>query len=377
MSGARTYLDWNATAPLHPEARAAMLAALDEIGNPSSVHAEGRRARAIVEAARESVAALVGAGADDVYFTSGATEANNWVLRSGWSTIFRAEIEHDSVLRAADASGARIVTLPTSRDGVVAVEPVVVEQHSGPSPLGRGLVALQIANNETGVVQPVAATAALASGHGLRVLVDGVQAPGRIEIDVNRQGIDYLTLSAHKLGGPKGVGAVVARPGAPLSPLIVGGGQESRQRAGTENVAGIAAFGAAAAAARRETSVAADCLARLRGGLEAGIAAVTPDAVIIGAGAPRLVNTSCFALPGRRAEVLVAALDLAGIAVSAGAACSSGKVGRSRVLEAMGFASELVEGAIRVSLGRTTTEQDIAAFLAAWQSVADIRRRAA
>lgn len=377
MSGTRTYLDWNATAPLHPEARAAMMAALDEIGNPSSVHAEGRRARSIVEAARESVAALVGAAADDVYFTSGATEANNWVLRSGWSTIFRAEIEHDSVIRAADASGARIVTLPTSRDGVVAVEPVVVEQLSGPSPLGRGLFALQIANNETGVLQPVAATAALASAHGLRVLVDGVQAPGRIEIDFDGQGIDYLTLSAHKLGGPKGVGAVVARQGAPLAPLIVGGGQESRQRAGTENVAGLAGFGAAAAAARREISVAADRLASLRGRLEAGIAAVTPDAVIIGAGAPRLANTSCFALPGRRAEVLVAALDLAGIAVSAGAACSSGKVGRSRVLEAMKLAPDLVEGAIRVSLGRTTTEQDIAAFLVAWQSVADIRRQAA
>jgi cysteine desulfurase len=377
VNGQRTYLDWNATAPLRPEARDALVAALDEAGNPSSVHAEGRRARALVEAARAEVAALAGADVDDVYFTSGATEGNSWVLRSGWDTIVRADIEHDSVIRPSEASGARIVTVPTSSDGTVTPEGVEKAIH-GLEQLGRALIAVQLANNETGVVQPVAEIAAIAKSRGFPVLTDAVQAAGRIELDMDRLGASYLVLSAHKLGGPKGVGALIARPGWPLAPLIAGGGQERRQRGGTENVAGIAAFGAAAKAARCDAeSVAANRMAGLRARLEAGIALITPQAVIVGGTATRLPNTTCIAVPGRRAEVLVAALDLAGIAVSAGAACSSGKVGRSRVLEAMGVQSEIADGAIRVSLGHATTENDISAFLAAWQSVAHVRRQAA
>lgn len=377
MSGRRTYLDWNATAPLRPEAREALLSALDEIGNPSSVHAEGRRARALVEAARVEIAALVGADPDDVFFTSGASEGNSWVLRSGWDVVARADLEHDSVLRAAEASSARIVTLPSQDNGSVPAD-AMRQLVPGAGTADRAIVALQLANNETGVVQPVSEIAAMASSQGLHVLSDAVQAAGRIDVDMADLGVSYLTLSAHKLGGPKGVGALVARPGAPLVPLIVGGSQERRQRAGTENVAAIVAFGAAAAAAGRDLATGAvDRIAALRARLEGEIAAVTPQAVIVGADAPRLPNTSCIALPGRRAEVLVAALDLAGIAVSAGAACSSGKVGRSRVLEAMGLAPEIADGAIRISLGHTTTENDIAAFLRAWQSVAQVHRQAA
>ena len=378
MSRQRTYLDCNATEPLRPEAREALLAALETAGNPSSVHAEGRAARALVEDARREVAALVGADADDVYFTSGASEGNAWVLASGWDTIVAADIEHDSVLQAADAAKSRRVRLPVGSDGVVRPEAVSAALQGAER--GRILLALQLANNETGVVQPVAEICSLAKTYGFSVLCDAVQAGGRIAIDMPRLGVDYLVLSAHKLGGPKGVGAVVAGPSAPsLSPLIPGGGQERRQRGGTENVAGIAGFGAAARAVRRDLSRGAgERMARLRSGLEAGLLAITPDAVIVGANAaPRLPNTTCVALPGRRAEVLVAAFDLAGIAVSAGAACSSGKVGRSRALDAMGLDGAVVEGAIRVSLGHATTEDDIAAFLAAWQSVAPSRRRAA
>ena len=377
MSGRRTYLDWNATAPLRAEARDALLSAIDEFGNPSSVHAEGRRARALVEAARVEVAALVGADAENVYFTSGASEGNSWVLRSGWDAIISSGIEHESILRAAELAAKRIVTLPTQADGTVATEVVSQAALDVETP-HRAIVALQSANNETGVVQPVADVAAVATARGLHVLTDAVQAGGRLDIDVAELGVSYLTLSAHKLGGPKGVGAVIVRPGAPLIPLIAGGGQERRQRAGTENVAGIAAFGAAATAARRDVaSGIADRMALLRNSLEEQVASATPQTIVIGLGAPRLPNTSCIALPGRRAEVLVAALDLAGIAVSAGAACSSGKIGRSRVLEAMGLAPGIADGAIRISLGHTTTENDIAAFLGAWQSVARVCRQAA
>ena len=377
MKRPRTYLDWNATAPLRPEARDAMIAALDVVGNPSSVHAEGRRARGLIERAREQVAGLVGADPRDVYFTSGASEAHSWVLRSGFDTVLRAGCEHDSVLSAAAASGARIVELPVARNGVVAVEAVAREALCGGTLLGRTLVALQLANNETGVIQDVAAVVEFARGHGLHVLCDTVQAAGRIPVDVASLGADYVTLSGHKLGGPKGVGALVARSGAPRTQLISGGGQERRQRAGTENVAGIAGFGAAAVAAGRDLARGARHMEGLRARLEADLLVMTPDMVVVGAGAPRLPNTSCVAVPGRLSEVLVAGLDLSGVAVSAGAACSSGKVGRSRVLEAMGCEGPVAAGAIRVSLGPTTTDKDIAAFLAAWHAMTAVGRSAA
>jgi cysteine desulfurase len=273
-------------------------------------------------------------------------------------------IEHDSVLAPALASSATIISLPVSSDGVVDIASAAV-------PLARAakgaLLTVMAANNETGVVQPIADAVALAREHGAAVHIDAVQAPGRISVDFAALGADTLALSAHKLGGPLGVGALVMRE-AP-SALVKGGGQERRRRGGTENVAGIAGFGAAAEAVLREND-AAQRMQKLRDALEDGVLRATPHAVIVGGKAARIANTSCIALPGSSAETLVIKLDLAGIAVSAGAACSSGKVAASHVLDAMGYAPEIARAAIRVSLGPQTSEQDIAAFLAAWQKVA-------
>ena len=367
MKTARTYLDWNATAPLRPEAREAMLRALDLIGNPSSVHAEGRAARRLIEDAREQVAALAGARPHEVIFTSGATEANNMVVRSGWDAIFAAGIEHDSVLAPIRASGARHVSIAVGSGGVTAIadcEAMFVAKLGA----GRSLATLQMANNETGVIQPVASLAGIARSHGVLVHTDATQAVGRVPVSFAELGVDYLSFSSHKLGGPKGVGALVAREDAPLSPWLTGGGQERRQRAGTENVAAIAGFGAAAVAAKAALGSWAG-VAALRDHLEAELCRITPDVVIVGRDAPRLANTSCIACGRRAAETLVTALDLAGIAVSAGAACSSGKVAASHVLEAMGLYPAMTRAAIRVSIGPTTTDNDIAAFLAAWENI--------
>ena len=375
---ARTYLDYNATAPLHPNARAAMVAALDAGGNPSSAHAEGRAARGIVEAARISVARLVGAKPSEIVFTSGASESNAWVMSQPWDTIFVSGIEHDSVLAPARANGAEIVPLSAASDGVSRVEEIA-ERVFRSGVHGRALVALQMANNETGVIQPVAETAAFAREHGIFTHTDAVQAAGRVAIDFASLGVDTLSLSAHKLGGPKGIGALVIRDHLDLAPLIRGGGQERRRRAGTENLSAIAGFGAAAEAALAGLANVAR-IAALRDDLERDVRAIAPDAIIIGQGAPRLCNTSAIAMPGKQAETLVIRLDLAGVAVSAGSACSSGKVGRSHVLEAMGLGPEglgpgdlgpeISGSTIRVSLGPTTTREDIAAFLAAWKTIA-------
>ena len=373
MSLPRTYLDWNATAPLRPEARAAWVAALDLVGNPSSPHAEGRRVRAVVEDAREEVAALVGARSAEVVFTSGGTEANNAILAGGWDAIFLTGLEHDSVRAPARNSKARVVELPVGASGVV--RSAVLDGHAQPMRGRRALVSLQMANNETGVLQPVARVAAMAKAHGLSIHTDAVQAAGRIAVDFETLGVDFLSLSAHKLGGPKGVGALVIRESASLPAYIAGGGQERRRRAGTENVPAIAGFGAAARAAGRDLA-AMHRVRVLRDRLEAGIRALTPAAVVVGAEAERLPNTTNVALPGTSAETLVIALDLAGVAVSAGAACSSGKVGTSHVLEAMGLEPGLARRAIRVSLGWGSTERDVAAFLEAWSHVAARRERA-
>jgi cysteine desulfurase len=372
MNAGRTYLDWNATAPLRPEARAGVVAALDLVGNPSSPHAEGRRARAVVEDARESVASLVGARPSEVVFTSGGAEANNAIFTAGWTTVLVAGIEHDSVLAPARASGARIMELPVASTGVVPADRAADLMRGAREP-GPALLSLQLANNETGVLQPVAAIAALAREHGLLVHTDAVQAVGRVPVDMRSLGVDFLTLSAHKIGGPKGIGALVIRDGASLPALIRGGGQERRRRAGTEAVAAIAGFGAAAQAAQRDLAGMARVRA-LREQLEAEVLGLAPDAVIVAAGADRLPNTSSIALPGTAAETLVIALDLAGIAVSAGAACSSGKVGASHVLEAMDVAPGIARAAIRVSLGWSSTQADVAAFVEAWAHVA-VRRR--
>ena len=371
MNRARTYLDWNATAPLRREAQAAMLAALDVVGNPSSPHAEGRRARAIVEDAREQVAALLGARASEVVFTSGGTEGNNAVLAAGWNKILLAGIEHDSVLAPARNSRARLVDLPVDDDGVVVREELSRALASASE--GPALLTLQLANNETGVLQPVAGVAAEAKQHGLAVHTDAVQAAGRVPIDVASLGVDYLTVSAHKLGGPQGTGALVFRGRRALSPLISGGGQERRRRAGTESVAAIAGFGAAAQAARRELAQMAR-VGRLQAWLESQVRSITPEAIIIAEGAARLPNTTDLALPGASAETLVIQFDLAGIAISAGAACASGKVGASHVLAAMGLSAELAGAAIRISLGHGSTQADVARFLDAWTHLAAKRR---
>lgn len=374
MSRLRTYLDWNATAPLRSEARTAMVSALDIVGNPSSPHAEGRKARALIEDAREQVAVLVGAKPAEVVFTSGGTEANNAALAGGWDAILAAGIEHDSVLAPARNTRALLIELAVDCNGVVDRDGLAAA--FAQASCGRALLTLQIANNETGVLQPVADVARDAKVLGIAVHTDAVQAAGRVEIDIGALGVDYLSLSAHKLGGPKGIGAIVMRGQAALPPLISGGGQERRRRAGTENVAAIAGFGAAAEAARRDL-VDMRQVQALRDGLEAQLRAAVPEAVIVAEGAPRLPNTTSVALPGASAETLVIALDLAGIAVSAGAACSSGKVGASHVLSAMGLEPRLARAAIRISLGHASTAEDVASFLAAWSHIAVTRRERA
>ncbi len=377
MSGRRTYLDYNASAPLRVEARAAMLSVLELVGNPSSVHAEGRKARAVIEQARLDVAALAGARAADVVFTSGGSEANATVLAGGWQTIVLSALEHDSVRASAKVGGARVIEVPVCADGIfdagAFADRVLAADIAG---FGRTLVSLQLANNETGVIQPVAEVAAFARAHGFSVHCDAVQAPGRMAVDCAALGADYLTVSAHKLGGPKGAGALVIVAGAPLKPLVAGGGQERGRRAGTENIAAIAGFGAAARSARDDLRTIARVRA-LRDRLEAGIAASTPAAVIIGRDAPRLPNTTCVAIAGLTAETAVIRLDLAGVSVSAGAACSSGKVGASAALTAMGLKPELARSAIRLSLGHQTADDDVAAFLAAWTTLTSAHQRAA
>jgi cysteine desulfurase len=364
----RLYLDHNASAPLRPEARAAMNAALDVAGNPSSVHSEGRAARAIIETAREQVARLVNAKPAEVVFTGSATESNNTVAAAGWDNVFIAGIEHASVALPVRESGAKVFEVPVGADGVAEVGAIADAVLRGSDLPGRTLVTLQIANSETGVLQPVADTAAFAREHGFFAHSDGVQAAGRIEVDFEALGVDALSLSSHKLGGPQGVGVLVIRDGVSLTPLLKGGGQERRRRAGTENVAGIAGFGAAAEAARAELGNAGKVRA-LRDRLEAGVQEISPNAIVIGRDVARLPNTSNIAIEGLRAETLVIKFDLAGIALSAGSACSSGKVGASEVLRAMGIPAQLAQGAVRVSLGAATSEADIDRFLAAWAQI--------
>lgn len=360
----RVYLDYNATAPMLPEAKAAMIAAFDVTGNPSSVHAEGRKVRGIVETAREQVAALIGAKPSEIVFTSGASEANAWALSQLFDTIFVSGIEHDSVLANARHSKANIIDIPAGSDGVAKIEEVARHWLTRTDIGKRVAVALQMANNETGVVQPVVELAEFAREHGMFMHTDAVQAAGRIAIDFASLPVTTLAISAHKFGGPEGIGALVIRDHVDLEPLIRGGGQERRRRAGTENVAAIAGFGAAAEAARARL-LAMPKLEAMRDRFETELLRIAPGAVIVGRGAPRLANTSCVAFPGRSAESLLIKLDLAGISISAGAACSSGKVGVSHVLSAMGLDERIAKSAIRVSLGPDTRDDELAALLGA------------
>jgi cysteine desulfurase len=371
----RTYLDWNATAPLRPEARASMLAALDVPGNPSSVHAEGRDARRIIDDARRRVAALVGAEPADVVFTSGGTEANATALApiQAGDALLVSAIEHPSVLAGGRFRRDAVRTLPVGADGVIDLAALERQLATVANEGRRALLSLMHANNETGVVQPVAAAAAIAHAAGGLLHVDAVQSAGRISCDIKALKADLLTVSGHKLGGPKGIGALVRRSDAVAwpEPLIKGGGQERGTRAGTENVAAIAGFGAAAAAAARDLAAEGRRLAALRDQLEARLKAELRQTVIFGADAERLPNTTLFALSGTKAETAVIGLDLAGVAVSSGAACSSGKVAPSHVLAAMGIPAPLARGAVRVSLGYATQEADIERFLAAWRRLAE------
>jgi cysteine desulfurase len=376
MTAERTYLDWNATTPLRPEAEEALLDALSLLGNPSSIHAEGRAARRIVERAREKVAALVGAQPGNVFFTSCGTEANMLALTpaieiAGRSTprdrLLMSAIEHSSVRTGGRFARRAIEYVRVTPDGLVDLQALADAVAETSSPL----VSLMHANNETGVVQPVAEAAAIVHAADGLLHVDAVQSAGRIECDIRALGADLMTLSAHKIGGPKGVGAMVRRnenvhfP----EPLIHGGGQERGLRAGTENVAGIAGFGAAATAASGQCAAEVEPMRALRDLLESGLKAISPDAVIFGAAAERLPNTTLFAVPGMAAETAVIAFDLEGIAVSSGAACSSGKVQPSHVLAAMEVSPALVRGGVRVSLGWATTGSDVERFLAAWRKL--------
>jgi cysteine desulfurase len=360
------YLDWNATAKLRPEAQAAVTAALDVTGNPSSVHGAGRAARRLIEEARDKVAALVGVTARDVVFTSGGTEANMLALSPALGAeLLVSAIEHPSVRSGGRFAAAEDIAVTAA--GVVDLA-ALERQLAGRV---RPLASLMLANNETGVIQPVAEVAALVHAAGGLLHVDAVQGPGRIACDFKALGADLMTLSSHKIGGPQGVGALIRRDGLALDPQIKGGGQERGARAGTENVAGIAGFGAAAEAVRQGWTGEANRMAALRDRLEAGIKAVAPKAVIFGHEAVRLPNTTLFSVPGMKAETAVIAFDLEGVAVSSGAACSSGKVSPSHVLAAMGAVPELARGAIRVSLGYATSDEDVGTILKAWEKLSE------
>ena len=376
----RAYFDWNATAPLRQEARAAMVTTLGLTGNASSVHAEGRAVRRLVEAAREQVAGLVGAEAKNVTFTSGATEANMLALtpaieiggrKEPRDRLFVSAIEHPSVRSGGRFSADAVEELPVTGAGVIDLHAL----RSAIARAERPFVSVMLANNETGVIQPIADIAAIVHAANGVLHVDAVQGPGRIACRIGELGADLMSLSAHKLGGPQGAGALVSRGDIHIGePLIKGGGQERGLRAGTENVAAIAGFGAAVAVAANQADAAR--MAGSRDRLEAGIKAILPEALIFGESAPRLPNTTLFAVPGMKAETAIISFDLNGIAVSSGSACSSGKVQASHVLAAMGVEPSLAQGAVRVSLGWATSDRDIENLLnALTKVVSSLRKR--
>lgn len=364
----RVYLDHNASAPLRSAAREKLIEALELAGNPSSVHAEGRFARRIVDEVRAAIADVLNARPDEIVFTSGATEANNLVMAAGWKSIFLSGVEHDSVAVPAHASGARIVSLPVTEHGRVTVETLAKAVEAQPCALDRALLTLQAANNETGILQDLEPVFSFARAAGITTHTDAVQFAGRLPFDRERAGADLVSISAHKLGGPKGVGALVVRDGLPLRPLLVGGGQQRYRRAGTEAVALIAGFGAALREAASELDR-RDQIGALRDSMEETLLQTCPDALIIGQTAARLPNTTAIAVPGYRAETMVIQLDLAGIAVGAGAACSSGKVSQSAVLAAMGLGPHIAGAAIRISLGSSTSPSDVRRFCDAWAAI--------
>ena len=370
----RIYLDWNATAPLRREAREAMAAAWELYGNPSSVHAEGRQARRLVEEARAGAARAVGALPRNVVFTSGGTEANALALTPGLrrdsglpvERLLVSAIEHVSVLAGGRFPIQAIGTIGVIGSGLLDLDRLRALLQSGPP----ALVSVMLANNETGAVQPVAEAAEIVHAAGGLLHVDAIQAFGKISFYINGLNADLITVSGHKIGGPKGVGAVVLAEGVRgLEPLLRGGGQELGRRAGTENVAGIAGFGAVVKAAMDSLQNDAIRFENLRNRLETGLRQ-TRGAIVFSGDVPRLPNTTLFTVPGMRAETAVIGFDLEGIAVSSGSACSSGKVQPSHVLKAMGFGPEIAQGAVRLSLGWSTSSADIDRCLEAWRKLA-------
>jgi cysteine desulfurase len=369
----RIYLDWNATTPLRPEALMAMAEAWDLCGNPSSVHAEGRRARRLIEDARVAVARAVGAAPRNVVFTSGGTEANALALSPGLrdgasqpvERLLVSAIEHPSVLAGGRFAAEAVTRIGVTRGGLLDLERLRAMLASGPP----ALVSVMAANNETGVIQPVAEAAEIVHAAGGLLHVDAIQAFGKIPFNIKEMGADLATLSAHKIGGPKGVGAVVLAEGLTgLEPLLRGGGQELGHRAGTENVAGIAGFGAAVTAAMAAREADAIRIQALRDRLDAGLRDSGRATVIARLG-PRLPNTTLFVAPGVKAETAVIGFDLEGIAVSSGSACSSGKVRPSHVLEAMGLGPEIAQSGVRLSLGWSTSQTDVDRCLEAWRKL--------
>jgi cysteine desulfurase len=381
MAGNRAYLDYNASAPLLASARAAMLVALEADANPSSVHSEGRAARRLVEEARRRVAELVNARPEHVVFTSGATEAATTLLTPDWqmgrgaarmAKLFVSAADHPCILGGGRFPREQVEVIPVDSQGVVELSALSSALARHDRSLGLPLVAIHLANNETGVIQPANEISAIVKGVGGVLVLDAVQAVGRIPVDISDSCADFLIISSHKIGGPKGAGALIGASDLLMPrPLVTGGGQERGHRAGTENLAAITGFGAAAAEALTALSAAGELRAK-RDAIEAAVLSQALDAEIFGAGAERLPNTTFFAVPGLKAETAQIAFDLAGVALSAGSACSSGKVGPSHVLKAMGHGGD--QGALRVSIGQATSDEEIALFTTALAGI--LARRA-
>ncbi|PDS70842.1 cysteine desulfurase family protein [Rhizobium phaseoli] len=384
MAPPRLYLDWNATAPLHPAAREAIMRAIDVFGNPNSVHGEGRAARAAIEGARRQVAALAGTEPGNVVFTSGATEAANLVLtpdfRMGRTPLrlghlYFSAIEHPAMREGGRFAKEKMTEIPVTEAGTVDLDALATLLDTHDKAAGLPMVAIMLVNNETGIVQPVKAAAKIVHAHGGLFVVDAVQAAGRIALDIDRLGADFIIVSSHKIGGPKGAGALIARGEALMPrPLIQGGGQERGHRSGTQNSLALIGFGAAAEVAANELETRNAAIGALRQRLEAGMRQAAADVIIHGEGGERVANTIFFTLPGLRAETGQIAFDLEGVALSAGSACSSGRLGESHVLTAMGRDAKL--GALRISLGFSTTEEDIDRAIAAFAKIACRRRSA-
>ncbi|WP_149737102.1 cysteine desulfurase family protein [Rhizobium sp. RU20A] len=384
MTDTRLYMDWNATAPLDPAARDAVLSALALPGNASSVHREGRAARAVIEAARRDVAALVATKPAHVIFTSGATEAASLVLtpsmRMGRAPLaighlYVSAIEHPALRSGGRFPADRITEIKVTASGMVDLEALEALLAAHDAASGLPMVAVMLANNETGIVQPVAEVGEIVRRAGGVFVVDAVQGAGRLPLSFEAIGCDFLILSSHKIGGPKGAGALVSAGEVMMpTPLIAGGGQEKGHRSGTENVAAIAGFGAAARVAAEELAERNVAIARRRDEIETGMRRIAPDVIFYGVDGPRLPNTSFFTLPGLPAETGQIAFDLEGVALSAGSACSSGKVGESHVLVAMGQNAK--RGALRLSIGPTTSDADAERFLGVFERIAARRRKA-